>query len=121
MSRRLCAWGLLGALLTLPLLGCNLGTRLGGQTVAAGSGGGVPAGDDTSGEEATAAAPAVREQSAFLLESGVARREKTASSASLLRSPTTASTGLTSPSPWRCTTSAAARLPTAIPSRRPSA
>ena len=75
MTKRLCAWGLLGALLTLPLLGCNLGTRLGGQTVAAGSGGGVPAGDDTSGEEATAAAPAVREQSAFLLESGVARRE----------------------------------------------
>ena len=75
MTKRLCAWGLLGALLTLPLLGCNLGTRLGGQTVAAGSGGGVPAGDDTSGEEATAAAPAVREQRAFLLESGVARRE----------------------------------------------
>lgn len=75
MTKRLCAWGLLGALLTLPLLGCNLGTRLGGQTVAAGSGGGVLAGDDTSGEEATAAAPAVREQSAFLLESGVARRE----------------------------------------------
>jgi hypothetical protein len=74
MTRRLCAWGLLGALLTLPLLGCNLGTRLGGQTVAAGGGGAPPGGDGVAGEEATVA-PAVREQSAFLLESGVGRRE----------------------------------------------
>ena len=75
MTRRLCAWGLLGALLTVPLLGCNLATRLGGQTVAAGSGGSAPAGDDASIAETAAATPAVREQSAFLLESGVARRE----------------------------------------------
>jgi hypothetical protein len=74
MTRRLCAWGLLGALLTLPLLGCNLGTRLGGQTVAAGGGGAASGGDDAAGREATAA-PAVREQSAFLLEGGVGRRE----------------------------------------------
>ena len=72
MTKRLCAWGLLGALLTL-LYWDATWNALGGQTVAAGSGGGVPAGDDTSGEEATAAAPAAREQSAFLLESGVAR------------------------------------------------
>ncbi len=74
MTRRLCAWGLLGALLTLPLLGCNLGTRLGGQTVAAGGGGAASGGDDAAGGEATAA-PAVREQSAFLLEGGIGRRE----------------------------------------------
>ena len=74
MTRRLCAWGLLGALLTLPLLGCNLGTRLGGQTVAAGGGGAASGGDDAAGREATAA-PAVREQSAFLLEGGIGRRE----------------------------------------------
>lgn len=72
MTRRLCAWGLLGALLTLPLLGCNLGTRLGGQTVAAGGGGTAPENDAVG--EATAA-PAVREQSAFLLERGIGRRE----------------------------------------------
>jgi len=74
MTRRLCAWGLLGALLTLPLLGCNLGTRLGGQTVAAGGSGAASGGDDAAGREATAA-PAVREQSAFLLEGGIGRRE----------------------------------------------
>lgn len=74
MTRRLCAWGLLGALLTLPLLGCNLGTRLGGQTVTAGGGEAASGGDDGAGSEATAA-PAVREQSAFLLEGGIGRRE----------------------------------------------
>ena len=73
MTRRLCAWGLLGALLTLPLLGCNLGTRLGGQAVAAGGGGTAPEGDAAEGE--ATAAPAVREQSAFLLEAGLGRRE----------------------------------------------
>ena len=72
MTRRLCAWGLLGALLTLPLLGCNLGTRLGGQAVA--GGGAPPGGDDVAGGEATAT-PAVREQNAFLLEGGLGRRE----------------------------------------------
>jgi hypothetical protein len=73
MTRRLCAWGLLGALLTLPLLGCNLGTRLGGQAVAAGGGGTAPEGDAAGGE--ATAAPTVREQSAFLLEAGLGRRE----------------------------------------------
>jgi hypothetical protein len=73
MTRRLCAWGLLGALLTLPLFGCSLGTWLGGQTVAAGGGGTAP-GVDAGGGDATAA-PAVREQSAFLLETGLGRRE----------------------------------------------
>ncbi len=82
MSRRLCAWGLLGALLTLPLLSCNLGTRLGGQTVAAGSGGDSPAENKDASAVSQGGAgvvdgatPAVSERNGFTLESGVGRRE----------------------------------------------
>jgi hypothetical protein len=80
MAKRLCAWGLMGALLTLPLLGCSLVTRLGGQAVAAGGGSlagdkGASAGPQGGAGASADAAPTASEPLGFTLESGVGRRE----------------------------------------------